>query len=186
MRSIRSTACGAARAARAVRRGYRPRMRYHHMAVFVSDMERSLRCYRDLLGFEHLWDGELPDDRLRPETLDAIFRTTGARMRTVLLVSPESDDTFLELGQPLNPPVRPTDPEVLRYANVGLSELGFQVTGLDGWFEKVRAAGYETQTDHIWETPGFFRSFIFFDPDGVMVQLSEPITPLAEILDRRR
>lgn len=161
-------------------------MRYHHMAVFVSDMERSLKLYRDLLGFRVFWNGEIPDPEgalMTSATLDAIFHSRGARMHTVLLASPDSDDTFLELGQPLSPPVKAVDdPDVLRYAYAGLSELGFQVTGLDDWFEKVRAAGYETQTDFIWEAPGFIRSFLFYDPDGVMVQLSEPVVPLSELL----
>lgn len=157
-------------------------MRYHHMAVFVTDMERSLKLYRDLLGFEVFFDGELPGRAMPAATLDAIFRTEGARMHTVLLRHPDSDDTFLELGQPLSPPVRPAeDPDALRYGAVGISELGFAVDDVDAWFARVREAGYETQTDHVWEAPGFMRSFLFFDPDGVMVQLSEPTRPLTEL-----
>lgn len=160
-------------------------MRYHHMAVFVTDMERSLKLYRDLLGFRVFWDGEIPDPEgklMTAATLNAIFHREGARMHSVLLYSPDSPDTFLELGQPLSPAVQGTDPEVLRYGYAGLSELGFQVTDLDDWFKKVRDAGYETQTDHIWTAPGFIRSFLFYDPDGVMVQLSEPIAPLSEVV----
>lgn len=162
-------------------------MRYHHIAVFVTDMERSLRCYRDLLGFVVRFDGPLPDGRAtKAEVLDDIFRIEGARTHCVLLQSPDSDDTFLELQQPANPPVQRLGDAEQRYGFSGLSELGLQVEGVDGWFERVRAAGYETQTEYVWTSPGMMRSFIFFDPDGAMVQLCEPFRPLPEVFGTGR
>lgn len=162
-------------------------MRYHHMAVFVTDIERSLRCYRDLLGFVVRFDGELPDGQAtHADVLDAIFRIEGARTRTVILQSPDSEDTFLELQQPLHPEVRRLGDDEQRYGFTGISELGLAVTDVDGWFTRVRDAGYETQTEFVWTSPGLMRSFIFFDPDGAMVQLCEPFRPLAEVFGTGR
>ena len=36
--------------------------------------------------------------------------------------------------------------------------------------ERIRAAGYETQTDYIWPVGDFGRSFIFYDDEGNMIQ----------------
>jgi hypothetical protein len=43
---------------------------------------------------------------------------------------------------------------------------------VDAWFEKIKAAGYEPQTDYVW-TIGSLRSFLFYDPDGNLIQLIE-------------
>ena len=40
-------------------------MRFHHLMVLVSDMDESLRLYRDVLGFEVAVEHVIPD----PETL---------------------------------------------------------------------------------------------------------------------
>lgn len=162
-------------------------MRYHHMAVFVTDMQRSLGCYRDLLGFEVRFDGVLPDGQAtKSEVLDAIFGLEEARTHTVLLQSPDSDDTFLELQQPLNPPVERLGDAEQRYGFTGISELGLAVDDVDGWFARVREAGYETQTESVWTSPGLMRSFIFYDPDGAMVQLCEQFRPMAEVFGTGR
>ncbi|NMO04688.1 VOC family protein [Gordonia sp. TBRC 11910] len=157
-------------------------MKYHHIAVFVSDAEESLKLYRDILGFKVVTDTIIPD---RPEgtffdqkTLDDIFKVEGSKSRMVLLAPPEVDGTFLEFQQPLNPPVQRKPKETLRYAHTGISELGFEVTDIDQWFEKVRSAGYETQTEYVWEAGGIVRSFLFYDPDGNMVQLCENLVDM--------
>jgi catechol 2,3-dioxygenase-like lactoylglutathione lyase family enzyme len=36
-------------------------MRFHHMAIFVSDMAEALRLWRDVLGFQLLKDDIVPD-----------------------------------------------------------------------------------------------------------------------------
>jgi catechol 2,3-dioxygenase-like lactoylglutathione lyase family enzyme len=146
-------------------------VRIHHIAILVTDTERSLRLYRDLLGFQVLIDREIPDGEMFTQTtLDDIFKVKGSRSRMVILQS--SDGTVLELQEPSTPAIERTPDEHLRYGATGISELAFAVDEIDGWFERVRAAGYETQTDYIWDY-GIGRSFLFYDPDGAIVQLNE-------------
>jgi catechol 2,3-dioxygenase-like lactoylglutathione lyase family enzyme len=146
-------------------------VRIHHVAVFVADTERSLRLYRDLLGFRVLIDMEIPDGEMFTQaTLDDIFKVQGGRSRMVILQS--SDGTVLELQEPSTPAIERTPDEHLRYGATGISELAFAVEDIDGWFERVRAAGYETQTDYIWDY-GTGRSFLFYDPDGAMLQFNQ-------------
>ena len=42
-------------------------------------------------------------------------------------------------------------------------------------WNKVRAAGYETQTEYVWQCASIGRSFLFYDKDGNMIQIWEPL-----------
>jgi catechol 2,3-dioxygenase-like lactoylglutathione lyase family enzyme len=62
-------------------------------------------------------------------------------------------------------------PKNLRYGHTGFHELGLLVDDIDAFFEKVRAAGYETQTEYVWQCADIGRSFLFYDKDGNMIQI---------------
>ena len=153
-------------------------MRFHHMAVFVSDMDRAIRLWRDVLGFEITYDAEIPDGDepglgiyMTPELLDDIFGVSNARSRMVLMMSKQK--AIIELQQCLNPAIKKTPKKNLRYGHTGFHELGLSVDDIGGWFEKIKRAGYETQTDYVWPCAGIGRSFLFYDDDGNMIQLWE-------------
>ncbi len=151
-------------------------MRFHHMAIFVSAMDEGIRLWRDVLGFRLLKDDTVPDGPapgpkvyLYPELLDDIFKVKDARSRMAILVSDEG--AIIELQQCENPRIERTPPGHQRYAHTGIHELGLLVDDIDGWFARVRDAGYPTQTEYVWSVGDFGRSFIFYDADGNMIQL---------------
>jgi len=151
-------------------------MKIHHVCVVVSDMEESLKLYKDVLGFNVMLDRIIPDGSehgcfFEQQTLDDIFQIKGAKSRMVLIRSEEG--SIIELEQPIVPKIQKVAKEYLRYGFVGISEIAFGVTNIDEWFEKIKTAGYETQTNYIWEYGGIGRSFLFFDPDGNMLQMNE-------------
>tara|TARA_B100000315_G_scaffold240214_1_gene259794 strand:- start:161 stop:646 length:486 start_codon:yes stop_codon:yes gene_type:complete len=153
-------------------------MRFHHMAIFVSDLQKAIHLWRDVLGFELGVEADIPDGPepgpktiMYPELLDDIFKVKGARSKMALLNSDEG--TFIELQECENPAIQKTPPENLRYGHTGFHELGLLVDDIDGWFKKVRDAGYETQTDYVWQAAEMGRSFLFYDDDGNMIQLWE-------------
>ena len=92
----------------------------------------------------------------------------------VILTSKEG--TMIELEEAIVPKIKKVPKEQLRYGYVGFSELAFCVTNIDEWFEKIKSAGYETQTSYVWKAAGV-KSFLFYDPDGNMVQMVEDIPP---------
>jgi catechol 2,3-dioxygenase-like lactoylglutathione lyase family enzyme len=56
-------------------------MNFHHMAVFVSDMQKAVRLWRDVLGFKVVVDTTIPDGTgpgpktfMYPKLLDDIFK----------------------------------------------------------------------------------------------------------------
>ena len=153
-------------------------MNFHHMAIFVSDMPEAVRLWRDVLGFKVVVDTMIPDGAapgpktyMYPALLDDIFKVKGALSKMVLLTSDEG--ALIELQQCENPNIQKTPPENLRYGHTGFHELGLLVTDIDGWFDKVRAAGFKTQTEYVWPCANIGRSFLFYDADGNMIQLWE-------------
>lgn len=153
-------------------------MRFHHMAVFVTDLQKAIRLWRDVLGFELAIETTIPDGPepgpntfMYPKLLDDIFKVKGARSKMALLSSPEG--ALIELQQCEVPDIQKTPPENLRYGHTGIHELGLLVEDIDGWFRKVREAGYETQTDYVWQCANIGRSFLFYDDDGNMIQMWE-------------
>lgn len=147
-------------------------MRFHHMAIFVTDIDAALALWVDVLGFTLTHRGMIPDgERMRQETLDAIFGVEGARSEMALLTSP--DGAMIELQRPEVPEIRRTPPEMQRYGHTGIHELGFQVEDIEGWFARIHEAGFETQTDHVWPWAGTGKSFLFHDGEGNMIQFCE-------------
>ncbi len=145
-------------------------MKIHHVCVVVSDMEESLKLYRDLLGFKVDIDEIIAEgDFFEQKDFDNIVHVKNAKSRMVILSSEEGG--MVELQQFMNPKVQKVPREKLGYGYVGFTELAFRVNGIDEWFEKVKAAGYETQTNYIIEGGGFVRTFLFYDPDGCLVQM---------------
>lgn len=153
-------------------------MRFHHMAVMVSDLPKAIGLWRDVLGFNLdvetvIPDGETvgPDTIMYPALLDDIFKVDGARSKMALLSSDEG--AMIELQECEVPAIRKTPPERLRYAHTGIHELGLLVDDINGWFDKIRQAGYRTQTEYVWPCASMGRSFLFYDDDGNMIQLWE-------------
>jgi len=153
-------------------------MRFHHMAIFVSDLNAAIRLWRDVMGFKLIVEKTIPDGPapapdvyMYPELLDDIFKVKGARSKMALLASAEG--ALIELQECEVPAIEKTPPEKLRYGHTGFHELGLVVDDIDAFFEKVRAAGYETQTEYVWTCADIGRSFLFYDDDGNMIQIWE-------------
>ena len=152
-------------------------MRYNHAAISVSDIDRALTLYRDLLGLHVVSDAILPDDAARlqidPDQLSESMRVADARARVVALRLNDTDESFLELLELLSPSVRHLPCEFQHYWYTGIKEVAFSVTDVDSWFGRVKAAGYTTQTRAVWSAGGVMRSFIFHDGDANRIQLVE-------------
>lgn len=154
----------------------------HHTALFVTDLDRSLAFYTELLGFELLnrndgWGGDF---------LDRVTNTTGASLSLAVL---QLGGVVIELIQVLSPADFPSDASTRAS---GLARIGFVVEDIDEVAARLRAAGVrfmgsgEVQT--VWwdpepaeagaEVTSHFkggRAVNFFDPDGIILELQEPV-----------
>ena len=106
-----------------------------HIGITVSDMERSISFYRDILGLDY--QGELIMEG--PET-DALFRCTGCKVRVAYLNG--SSELFappLELIQFLEPRFEVSRPDLQK---TSISEICFRCEDIDKLYRYLK--------DHKW------------------------------------
>lgn len=153
-------------------------MRFHHVCLCVSDMEKSLKMWTELFDFtvqiRFCSPGDPGPTGFDESKLDEMEEMLGRRDAVIdcaLLTSP--DGAMLEVQEAHNPVVRKTPEEYNSYFVTGMRELAFRVDDIDGWFEKVKAAGFRPTTDAVWDFGENARSFLFYDDDDIRIQLWE-------------
>jgi catechol 2,3-dioxygenase-like lactoylglutathione lyase family enzyme len=145
-----------------------------HVAIGVSNMDRSLPFYRDLLGLQVTLDtienvGGLP----------ALFRDPkkGKRRAVYMRWEEGPEASFIVLSAPVGPP----SGEPIKLDQVGIHHFAFWVSDLRGKVEKLTAAGVpilvpplEADTVAYGEAPGGkVLTCLFQDPDGIILQFDE-------------
>lgn len=153
-------------------------MRFHHICLVVSDIEKSIDLWTRLFDFRVDSRFTAPDDAIAaapgstfPKLMEDIWGMEGPRTKVAILSSPGG--ALLELQEAINPPIRKTPSEYLNYYHTGIREMAFQVDHIDQWFEKIKKAGYRTQTDYVWSANETARTFLFYDDDHHLIQLWE-------------
>src|SRR5262245_37660533 len=139
-----------------------PLARLTHVGICVSDIERSLRFYRDLLGFS--WEHQL---EVEGEPTDTLLRLHGTKLRAEYL---SRDGVRIELLYFTSPPA-PLRPE--RPMNqYGLTHLSFRVTDLDAVLDGLRVAGERVLDETVIRFPEWQSAAGFIvDPDGQLIEL---------------
>lgn len=141
-----------------------------HIAVGVRDMEKSLRFYHDLLGFQIVRD-EVQETR--GTVLPALYKDAHERRRVATLYWKKGkDEAFLVLSEHTDKPV---SGEAIKLDQIGIHHFAFWVENLPKVYEELKARGAEfivpptvTKT-----ADGNFNSAFLRDPDGILVQLDE-------------
>jgi len=140
----------------------------HHHSFTVSDMDRSIRFYRDLLGFEVIQDAV----RAGLESYDRIVGYDHADLRIAMLREREGD-FVLELIQYRNPPGKTREQQ--NYF-VGASHVCFLVDDLDSEYQRLLAAGVRFNSppvEIVRDGRLVCRALYLFDPDGITVELEQ-------------
>lgn len=120
----------------------------HHIAIIVSDYERSKAFYADLLGF-------------------SIVREVYREERQSWKCDLDAGNAQIELFSFPTPPPRPSRPEAC-----GLRHLAFCVDDLDREVARLEVAGVVCEDVRVDPYTG--RRFTFFaDPDGLPLELYE-------------
>ena len=139
-----------------------PLLRLSHVGVCVSDLERSLRFYRDLLGFRFAHDL-----RVEGEPADTLLRLRDVHLDAVYL---ERDGVRIELLRFASPPAPP--PRTRPMHEHGLTHLSFRVEDLDATLAALRAAGERVLEETIIRIPPVQAAACFVvDPDGQLIEL---------------
>jgi catechol 2,3-dioxygenase-like lactoylglutathione lyase family enzyme len=137
----------------------------HHTALSTPDLDRLVRFYRDLFGFEVEFDFPW-DETNRAFQLTHALRETAGR---VVMIS--NGAHRLEIFEYRKPAPRPDHAERAN-ADLGLSHFCFQVSDLDKEYERLRAAGMRFQSPPVEQTPTVANCY-GRDPDGNLIELIE-------------
>jgi glyoxylase I family protein len=139
--------------------------RLTHMGICVSDLERSLHFYGEVLGCREV--GRLELEGQPTATLNG---WTDVKVRAVYL---ERDGWRLELMEFAVPgAIGPDAPRPMN--QLGLTHLSFRVADLDAACARIEAAGGGVLRETRLAVPGgATRAIMAFDPDGVRLELIE-------------
>jgi lactoylglutathione lyase len=142
----------------------------HHLGLTVSDIERSIQFYRDMLGMELI--------RRRPSvTADYVSQQTGydnVELNVASFqISPDSKQS-LEVVQYMNHAGEPSEPATNQ---AGSSHLCLLVDDLKTCYENLRSKGVRFKSEPVTITAGPNEGGLviyFSDPDGYMLELFQP------------
>ena len=143
----------------------------HHVGLTVSDIERSIVFYREVLGMTSGAAASQGRRRLRGPA-DRLRRRRAQR-RTRLQVLPESRQT-LEVVQYLNHDGSPIDPATNR---AGSSHLCLLVSDFHACHAELKAKGVDFKSEPVTITAGPNKGGMVIylsDPDGYTIELFQP------------
>lgn len=141
----------------------------HHTCITVSDLERSIRFYRDLLGLELVMTEESErsgDDR---------SKALGVPMAKVKLAILRAGNAQVELIEYMTAKGQPYD----RSNNdTGAMHIAFQVEDIDAVYKRMVEQGVRFTAPPATIPAGpmeGWRWTYFFDPDGVSLEIIQPV-----------
>ncbi|EOH88941.1 SMU1112c/YaeR family gloxylase I-like metalloprotein [Enterococcus villorum] len=120
----------------------------HHVAIIVSDYQKSREFYVDKLGFE-------------------VIRENYRKERGDYKLDLKLGQAELEIFGIANSPKRPSYPEAC-----GLRHLAFKVEKIETVIDELHSKGIETEPVRVDTFTGKKMTF-FFDPDGLPLELHE-------------
>ena len=141
-----------------------------HIGLTVSDLDRSVVFYRDILGLSFV--GEM---KMEGPSTEKLFQRPGCRARVAYLQSGRSP--LIELICFSGAAVRKQPADLF---TTSISEICFETDSIDRDYEKMKRKGVsflsEPQTfDSTRYGFGKSRAVYFRDPDGNILELIQPI-----------
>jgi lactoylglutathione lyase len=134
-----------------------------HVGICVSDSERSMRFYSELLGFRYASELELVG-----EPAATLLQLEGVAFRAIYL---ERDGLRIELLHYDEPPAH-SGPTPRPMNQLGFTHLSLRVDDLDGLLERFAAAGVEILEHTRIGIPEAKTHAVFIaDPDGTLIEL---------------
>jgi lactoylglutathione lyase len=143
----------------------------HHVAINVSDLQRSLAFYRDALGFRQVLDMKA-DARVSARMLR--LAPEGLKIRSIMMTEGSSMVGEIELMSVEPRPAKPTAPK--RPDDLGMWVISFEVKGepLADVVKRLHTMGVMFFSDiEEMELEGYapMKAVLFEDPDGNLLEL---------------
>ncbi|MCB2060996.1 MAG: VOC family protein [Novosphingobium sp.] len=144
-------------------------LKFNHVGISVSDIERSIDFYRELLGMEQLCE-VFP---FGGEQFSEIMDIPGVEGRMCMI---GKGSLQLELFEFSNPKPADKNPEYL-VSDRGYSHFGVEVDDIDATYEKLRAANVRIHSPVKTFMGGGMRAAYCRDSDGNVFELLQPGKP---------
>jgi catechol 2,3-dioxygenase-like lactoylglutathione lyase family enzyme len=142
--------------------------RVHHTGLTVSNLERSVAFYCDLLGCSVAMEQEKTGGYLA-----AIVGYPNASVKMAHLNAP-SGELVIELFEYTTPPAKPAE---LEPARIGNAHLCFLLPNLDETYARLEPTGIDFFSPPILVDTGANaggKGLYLRDPDGITIELFEP------------
>lgn len=130
---------------------------FSHVCIGVSDMDRSLDFYRDLLGMDVVFDVELEG-----ASMESVTGQSGAKGRMVGGLIGGAVIELLALGDEPAPKAGP---------RIGYTNISFRVDDIDATYAHVLTLGHRPRQEPV--DIGGVRMFFVTDPDGTPIEIIE-------------
>jgi glyoxylase I family protein len=137
-------------------------LKLHHTGMSVTDLDRSIAFYRDLLGMKLLWRLE----HRRGPALEKVLGLTEVEVSYAML---ESGIGRLELFQYHSPQGKP-NPLERPVCDRGITHVAFQVQGIQDLYERLKEKGVRFHSEPQLVREGVTVAYMR-DPEGIVVEL---------------
>lgn len=137
-----------------------------HLGIVVSDIEKSLHFYRDILGLQ------IKRDMLEEgDFIDTILGLKNVQVRTVKMSA--DGGSLIEL---LYFKSRPKKPKLnKKNCNIGTPHVAFTVANIDAEYKKFKKSGVKFNSAPQISPDGKAKVAFCRDPDGVPIELVEEL-----------
>lgn len=143
------------------------RAKFHHISVFVEDMERSLKLFQDFLGFRLDWRVS----KLKDRKVSTLVGIPDFECELAYLTASDQN-VSIELSHRINPAMRDVP---VKFGHTGTVGLSLSVENIDTLFEKLKSAGWDPISPILdLQTPeGKARVFCVNIEDCILLELIE-------------
>ena len=147
--------------------------RIYHAGLTVSDLERSIAFYRDVLGLE--FQGEI---FMEGEETDKMFHRVNCKARVAYLNGSKAVEAPpVELIQFVNNEVKKVPSDLF---TTSISEVCFYTDDIDSAYKHLVDNNEECLSEPQYfdfRADGFgeSRAFYFRDPDGIILEMMQPL-----------
>jgi len=136
----------------------------HHIAINVSDMNKSIRFYQEVLGFKLLF----PPQEGSGAELEKAVKVPDVKLKYAML---QTGNAYVELIQYLSPIGKPYD---RMNCDTGNMHLAFRVPDVDKAYAELKEKGVKFNSPPVKISSGHLKdcAFAYFtDPDGVTLEI---------------
>lgn len=136
-----------------------------HIGISVTDMDDSLRFYKDLLGFKI--EREMNENGIH---IDNMLSLDNVKVKTIKLSIGEENKTLIELLQFFSHPKDALKSDITK---IGTSHFALTVNDLDQLYSKLKNKGIKFIAPPQISPDGYAKVTFCLDPDNTLIELVE-------------